>query len=270
MAIKLLRFLHGLVTAVEAVILAAVLLYAGFALWDNAKVYNQVENAMGDMREIKSLFGDEPLSMFDQLRAINGDVTSWIVMDGTAIDYPVLKGRTNFTYINTDVYGDFAMLGSIFMDYRNSRDFSDLYTILLGHDMSGHRMFSDVNLYKDPDFFAANTTGTLSLPDGDHPLLTLSCMLRPASNSLMFNPQNWRNMTPERILQAVQSDVLHLNPEGMRILEAMLEAGMEVHIVALTTCTSEYTDARTILLTVMDPVSVDIEFPAGGAGDCME
>ena len=160
---KIIRFCHGLLTAAELLLLIAALLYAGYSLWDNRQVYDQVENVTKDLREIKSLSGDDPLSMFDQLRFINPDVHAWITMEGTAIDYPVLKGRTNFTYINTDVYGNFALLGSIFMDFRNSADFSNLYTVLLGHDMTGHRMFSDVNLYKDEAFFRQHTTGILTL-----------------------------------------------------------------------------------------------------------
>ena len=270
---KIIRFCHGLLTAAELLLLIAALLYAGYSLWDNRQVYDQVENVTKDLREIKSLSGDDPLSMFDQLRFINPDVHAWITMEGTAIDYPVLKGRTNFTYINTDVYGNFALLGSIFMDFRNSADFSDLYTVLLGHDMTGHRMFSDVNLYKDEAFFRQHTTGTLTLPDGEHPLLSLTCMVTSAGNSLIFNPQNWNHLTPEQIYESVREGAMHVNRKGLRILKAMLDEGKDVHIVALSTCSSEYSDARTILLTLMDPESAKVNiYPAFvlSAGECLE
>ncbi len=267
---KLIRFLNRILTLSEIVLLAAAIIYSGFALWDNSLVYNQVENGMREMREIKTLNGEKPLSLFDQLRSINPDVTAWLRMDGTSIDYPVLRGRSNYTYINTDVYGDFAMAGSIFMDYRNSRDYSDSYTLLLGHDMSGHRMFSDINLYKEEDFFRKNTCGILTLPNGDHELLSLSVIVTGASNSLIFNPQNWRNLSAEKILESVHQEALWLNEDGIRILEMMLASEEDVHIVALSTCSSEYSNARTILLTVMDPISVKIYNPVMQAGDCFE
>lgn len=270
MARKLIRFGNGLITFVEIAAILAAMLYSGYALWDNHQVYTEVENVTQGLREIKNLSGDEPISMFAQLRFINGDVTSWITMDNTAIDYPVLKGTSNFSYINTNVYGEFALAGSIFMDFRNSADFSDLYTLLLGHDMSGHRMFSDVNLYKDPDFFKNNQTGTLTLPDGKHPLLTISCMVTSAGNSLIFNPQNWRSATPEMILRYVQEDMMHINPKGLETLKAMLAAGMDVHIVALSTCSGEFSEARTVLLTLMDPVSIPAVIINGHAGECFE
>ena len=268
MAGRAIRFLNGLITFAEIAMLLAAMLYSGYALWDNRQVYDQVENATAELREIKALSGDEPLSLFDQLRFINPDVTAWICMDGTAIDYPVLQGSSNFSYINTDVYGDFAMLGSIFMDYRSSRDFSDPYTLLLGHDMSGHRMFSDVNLYKDEAFFRANTAGTLTLPDGEHRLRTLSVIVTGASDSLFFNPMNWNSLSPADVLGAVREGAMYTDPEGIRLLEGMLSSPAGARIVALSTCSSEFTDARTILLTVMDPV--DVLYTAAQTGDCFE
>ena len=180
---RLIRWANRLLTLLEVLLIFAAVAYAAFSLWDNRQIYEQVENVTRDLREIKSLSGDDTLSLFDQLRFINPDVRSWLVMEGTGIDYPVLQGKSNFTYINADVYGDFAMVGSIFMDFRNDPGFRDPYTLLMGHDMSGHRMFSDVNLYKDEAFFRKHTTGILTLPNGEHTLLTLSCMVKSAGNS---------------------------------------------------------------------------------------
>ena len=256
MARKLIRCANSLLTLLEVLLIFAAVVYSVYSLWDNRQIYDQVENVTKDLREIKSLAGDDALSMFDQLRFINPDVHAWITMDGTAIDYPVLQGSSNFSYINTDVYGDFAMLGSIFLDFRNYPGFTDRYTLLMGHDMSGHRMFSDVNLYKDKDFFTQNTTGTLTLPDGEHTLLSLSCIVTSAGNSQIFNPQNWNHLTAKQILQYVQQDALHVNRDTLRLLSQMLAMGPDARIVALSTCSSEYSDARTILLTLMDPVDV--------------
>ena len=270
---KIIRFCHGLLTAAELLLLFAALLYASYSLWDNRQVYDQVENVTRDLREIKSLSGDDTLSMFDQLRFINPDVHAWITMEGTAIDYPVLQGTSNYSYINTDVYGNFALLGSIFIDYRNKEDFSDQYTLLMGHDIKGHLMFSDVNLYKDKAFFRRHTNGTLTLPDGEHPLISLSCIVTSAGNSLIFNPQNWNHLTAKEVYESVLEGAMHLNPDGMRTLQMMQDAGADVHIVALSTCSSEYSDARTILLTLMDPVSAKANIHpafALSAGECLE
>ena len=42
----------------------------------------------------------------------------------------VVQGESNFTYLNTDVYGSFALAGSIFLDVDCDADFSGRYSLL--------------------------------------------------------------------------------------------------------------------------------------------
>ena len=192
-------------------------------------------------------------SPFGQLKAINKDITAWLTMPGTAIDYPVLQGTTNYSYINTDVYGNFALAGSIFLDSRNSEDYSDIYSLLYGHNMSQHRMFSDINLYKEEEFFNQYTLGMLLMPDGCHILESLSIIVVPASDSGLFNPENWTYLDGEGIYRQVQENALYTCENGLEALREQIDSGMTPRLVALSTCSDEFTDARTILLTLMDP-----------------
>ena len=192
---------------------------------------------------------------FDELKAINPDVNGWLTMPETAIDYPLLQGETNYAYINTDVYGNFALSGSIFLDSRNNNEYLDVYSLLYGHNMSKHRMFGDVNLYKDQEFFEKNQQGELYLPDQKHTLQTVSCIVCSASDWVRFNPESWRELTNEEILQYAQEDAMFVSETGLTALQTVLDAGEKPRLVALSTCSSEFTDARTILLTIMDPVT---------------
>ena len=174
-------------------------------------------------------------------------------MPGTAIDYPVLQGKSNMTYINKDVYGEFALAGSIYLDSRNNREYQDIYSLLYGHNMSKHRMFSDINLYKDEAFFNENQLGMLLMEDGGHILESLSCILTSAGNSGIFNPENWVNCSNDQRLAMVLEDAVHVNQPMLETLKAKMDSNEPFRIVALSTCSSEFTDARTILLTLMDP-----------------
>ena len=191
--------------------------------------------------------------LFARLQAINPDIGAWITMPGTAIDYAVVRGRNNIEYVSTDIYGNFAIVGSIFLDSRNQADYSDTYNLLYGHNMSEHRMFSDVNLYKEEENFNKNQKGYIYLPTGAHWLQTVSVIVTPASNSWMFNPQSWSEITPEQMFELVQTDALFISEDGMKVLNEKIKAGELPRIVALSTCSNEFTDARTILLTVIDP-----------------
>lgn len=96
------------------------------------------------------------------------------------------------TYINTDVYGDFALSGSIFLDSGCDRNFQGKYSLLYGHHMAEHKMFGDLDLYRKKKFFNKNTTGTLILPDRSYKLEIFACMQVSASEDSIFATGKWQ------------------------------------------------------------------------------
>ena len=84
---------------------------------------------------------------FDELLAINPDTVAWITMDGTHIDHPVVQGKDNFEYLDKAFDGTFYAGGTLFLDYKNKKDFSDKYSIIHGHHMVGGAMFGDLDKF---------------------------------------------------------------------------------------------------------------------------
>lgn len=89
---------------------------------------------------------------FDALWKINPDVKGWIYLEALGITYPIVKGETNDDYIYTSVKGTANSGGSIFMDYRNSDNFSDPHTLIYGHNMKDGSMFGKLKKLYDQDF----------------------------------------------------------------------------------------------------------------------
>ena len=225
--------------------------YAAYALWDNNQVLNAAGDVQADMIKLKPEItpeAEDNSASFEELLAINPDVVGWVTMDNTRVDFPILQGTSNLTYINTDVYGNFALAGSIFLDSRNHRDFSDSYSLLYGHHMANGNMFGDLDLYKEEAFFRENRTGTLILPDKTYNLEIISCMLVGASDDYIFEPDSTR-YNINSLLQYAANKSLFVNEDVLN--RAKETEGLQ--ILALSTCSSEFTDARTIVLTVMDP-----------------
>lgn len=250
-----LRAANSLFNLVVILLLLTAGSYSAFALWDNQRIYAAAGDVQADMMKLKPeviTTEEDSGADFSELLAVNPDVCGWITLNNTNVDYPVLQGETNFTYINTDVYGNFALAGSIFLDTRCSKEFTDPYSLIYGHHMADSKMFGDLDLYKDETFFQENTTGSLVLPGKAYQLEIIACLLVPASEDHIFEPTTWQDSNISRLLEFVENNALNLHDEIMRELKA---AENPFKILALSTCSYEYTDARTIVLTWMKPFS---------------
>ena len=135
-----LRAANGLLDGVTALLVLLAVVWSGYALWDNSRVYAAADNVQAGLLAFKPQPQEDNSLSFGQLRDINPDVCGWLTLDGTAIDYPVVQGESNFTYLNTDVYGSFALAGSIFLDVDCDADFSGRYSLLYGHHMENGRI----------------------------------------------------------------------------------------------------------------------------------
>lgn len=247
----ILRFANSLVNLIVIMIVFIVGSYCAYCLWDNQQIFVEAENVQEDMIKLKPEIveeeGEAKIS-FEELLVINPDVCAWLTLDGTKIDYPVLQGENNLEYINKDVYGDFALAGSIYLDSRCDKEYRSKYSLLYGHYMAQRRMFGDLELYKDETFFDENNTGVLILPDRVYDLEIFCCMLVSENDDYIFTPDNWEYSIDD-LLSYAEQNAMHLHKD---ILKNAREQ-KDTQILSMTTCSYEYEDARTIVLAVMKP-----------------
>lgn len=98
------------------------------------------------------------LDSYKEAKAINPDVIGWITIDGTVIDYPVVRGTDNNFYLGRNVEKKKSRFGSIFMDFRNAESYQQRHIIIYGHNMKNGTMFHDLMNFKQKDFFDAHRT----------------------------------------------------------------------------------------------------------------
>ena len=249
---QILKVLNSLVDFFLILALLIAGTFSAYALWDNHRIYAAAENIQSQMLKLKPEVGLSGSASFEQLLKTNPDVCAWITLDNTKIDYPVLQGSDNLSYINTDVYGDFSLAGSIFLDSHSGRAFQDDYSLLYGHHMEGSRMFGDLDLYRGADFFYDNHSGLLILPDRTCSLEIFACLLVPASEKMIFEPEQ-RNI--EELLDFVRGNSIFMRSE---VIDRILADGTRPRILGLSTCSSEFTDARTVVLAVMEQRTSEI------------
>ena len=88
------------------------------------------------------------------LRTENPDVTGYVRVDGTGIDYPVMKNEDPDKYLYAGFDGEYAVYGSIFMD--NACYEGAMNTVLYGHNMKSGKMFAPLKNYLNPEYKEAH------------------------------------------------------------------------------------------------------------------
>lgn len=243
-----LKILNGMYAWIIGTVIMTTTAYAGYSIWDNAQVYQAAENVQNQIRQLKPDEEEKGGPSFEELRALNKDVVGWITVDGTNIDYPVLQGETNLTYMNKDVYGDFSLAGSIFLDTRNQADFSDQYSLIYGHNMDEHLMFGDLALFKDKDFFKKNTTATLMLPGESRDMKVAAILQVSAGTEEIFNPDMWKNGI-DGFGTFLEENSIWYHSDLISLLKTKPNY---MEVVALATCSDGSTNDRTVLILVRE------------------
>lgn len=244
-AAKLARAGDRLVSLLAAGLILLMLLYGGYSLWDTAMVFNGAFLS-SDLLQFKPAAGDPDSNpTLAELQAINPDVLGWLTIDDTHIDYPVVIGETDMEYVNKDVYGDFALSGSIFMDSDNARDLSDAYTLVYGHHMDNGAMFGDVVEFVNTDYFESHQTGTLYLPDATYSIEIFACVQVDAFDSMIYDPLAQNGDVSELLNYvdeiAVQSRYIGVQPTDK--------------VIGLSTCAEAETNGRVVIFGRLDRMS---------------
>lgn len=153
------------------VVCLAVFLYSAGNLLNIGYKYHKLDSDNNKLQEkvVTEVKQDSPLDRkidFNQLKSINEDIIGWIYIPNTNIDYALLKGKTNDTYIHTNYEKKYSFGGSIFLDEDNNSSLTDSNTIIYGHNMKNGSMFANIKKFTDQDYFNNHPEVYIYLPDG--------------------------------------------------------------------------------------------------------
>lgn len=95
-------------------------------------------------------------------------VVAYLYCDGTAIDYPVVHGLDNETYMTRNLLGKKDPNGAIYLDCRNSGTLEDAQLILYGNPMADGSMFGSLVSYQDQTYLSQHPTLLLVAPAGSY------------------------------------------------------------------------------------------------------
>lgn len=102
-------------------------------------------------------------------RAINPDLIAWVNVEGTSIDYPIMRAPKDDPtfYLHHDIYRDYSVYGVPYLDTERSESGQAIFNaIIYGHHMDNGSMFSDFASYSDEDYAREHETICLQTPLG--------------------------------------------------------------------------------------------------------
>jgi len=220
-------------------VLAAILLLLAvgcYAIWDSKQVYNRADSAR---YELYHPAGEDGGKSFADLRAINPDVFGWLTVYGTRINYPVVQGTDNLTYVNTNAEGQYSLSGAVFLDYRCSKDFSDFSSIFYGHYMEKSAMFGDIGKFAGKSYFEARPYGMLYYQEREYGLEFFAFVQADAYDGSVFRTCITGREERQAYLDLLLAIALHTRGVGVTV---------DDRIVLLSTCSESTTNGRDILV----------------------
>lgn len=184
---------------------------------------------------------------FDALLEINPDTIAWIRFDEPSIiNYPVVKSADNNEYLTKTFVENDNKLGAIFMDMRNSSDFSDRNTIIYGHHLNvSPDMFSRLHLYEDEEFCKEHPDFYIYTPDGK--VRTYTVFSAGVVNAAADN-YDIEFASDEEFEQYIE-----LCRESSNY-QVDVDVNAQSQILSLSTCTGDQRDERFLLQGVLTAV----------------
>lgn len=98
------------------------------------------------------------LAGYYELYQKNSDMVGWIKIDGTKIDYPVVKGADNEFYLHKNFDKEYQYCGIPFADYQCDVEKPDDNIVIYAHNMKDGSMFAALLKYADTDFLNEHKT----------------------------------------------------------------------------------------------------------------
>lgn len=96
--------------------------------------------------------GRPMLKKYKDLYMQNGDMTGWLSVEGTKIDYPVMQCEDDEYYLHHDFEKEDSKYGCLYVreraDLENGTNF-----VVYGHNMKDGSMFGELDLYLEEEFY---------------------------------------------------------------------------------------------------------------------
>ena len=246
---RIVRFLSKTVDNIVLVLLVILMIIAFYAYYDSNQVYSSADKEQFETYKPAA----EDTTSFADLQAMNPDVLGWLTVYDTGIDYPLVRSeKSNDEYLSLNAKREVATSGSLFLDHRNARDFSDFNTVIFGHHMENSVMFGDVDKFLDQSFFAEHQYGNLYYDGADHGVEFFAMLTVDSYDDTLYRIGLSTTEAKQEYLTYIDSHAVNKRSTSVTT---------EDHLILLSTCASDITNGRYVLVGKILDHTVDNPFP---------
>ena len=186
-----------------------------------------------------------PFSMdFTVLWEQNQDVVAWLCCENTVINYPIAQYRDNEYYEERLLDGSWNAGGTLFLDCRNQKDFTDFQSFVYGHNMVNGSMFGTLDEYYRQSYYDEHPVLYLLTPEQYYKAEPVAGVVTPMDSWLYHMDYS----DPMR-----KADLVYTWRQ-LSTFEPAVEYSEEDCFLVLSTCTYDYENARYLLLCKLTPV----------------
>lgn len=249
-----LRTAHATLDFLFIVAMLILLLCSIYIKMDSDSVYQQSDRKQ--WVQYKPDFPDDVVS-FEELQKENSDVIGWLTIYGTTIDYPLVQTDNNNFYMNHDAKKDVSSGGALFLDHRNDPKFTNFNTIIHGHHMAHHKMFGDLDLFDDEDFFNKHEFGDIYFNDASHGFQIIAYLKADAYDFTIYDPDIQGEENRLKYISNLYSKATYIRGVDMEtefdtLNERTSPITPDDHIVLLNTCAAGTNERYLIVGKILD------------------
>lgn len=172
--------------------------------YNNKYTEELIENAIEIIEHTENENNQKSID-WNYLKSVNEDIIGWIEIEGTNINYPILKDNKSLYYLKHSYNKKYNSNGSIFTLDNNPFNIEE--TLIYGHNMRNKSMFSQLSNYLNKEFLYSHKNIKIYTPNQNYIGEIFSCYSIGIENensnikSLDFNEriEYYKNTSKHRI-----------------------------------------------------------------------
>lgn len=198
--VGVLRLVVGGIFRLISIVALLAVLGISYLLFQNAKQTKETQDLNVQLVEMRqeAETQEDNTDWSKGMLDINSDYKGWLTIYGTQISEPVVQGETNETYLRTNINGEHAEAGTLFLD--ETTDLSqDGNLIIYGHKMNDGTMFGTLDKFEDEEFFDNNGTVCWESEKGKEYYQIFALLVLPgySTDPNFIDLQAWNNVLDE-------------------------------------------------------------------------